>query len=130
MSTPPIVDEAHPTLSDEQWTRLQAYGIPQDTQAGSLLFRAGDSSYDLILVDSGEVDVVPGEASDAPEALVARQGPRRFVGELSLLTGQAAYLSARVSEAGQVHRVPPPAFRRLMDEDPELSDLILRALIA
>ncbi|MGO9901882.1 MAG: FAD-dependent oxidoreductase [Solirubrobacteraceae bacterium] len=130
MSTPPVVDEAYPALDDEQWARLQAYGIPQDTQAGSLLFRAGDSSYDLILVDSGEVEVVRGETSDAPEAVVARHGPGRFVGELSLLTGQAAYLSARVFEAGHVHRVPPPAFRRLMDEDPELSDLILRALIA
>jgi thioredoxin reductase (NADPH) len=85
MSTPPAVDEAYPTLNGEQWARLQAYGIPQETQAGSMLFRAGDSSYDLILVDSGEVDVVRGETSDAPEAIVARHGPGRFVGELSLL---------------------------------------------
>jgi len=89
-------------LNDEQWTRLQSYGIPQDTRPGSLLFRSGDSSSDLILVDSGEVDVVRGETSDAPEAVVARHGPGRFVGELSLLTGQAAYLGARVCEAGQV----------------------------
>jgi thioredoxin reductase (NADPH) len=123
-------NDAVPTLSDQQWARLKAYGVAQDVDAGALLFRAGDSSYDLIVIESGTVDVIRTEASDTPEAILVTHGPGRFVGELSLLTGQATYLSARVAEAGRVHRVPPLAFRRLMDEDPELSDLILRALLA
>jgi thioredoxin reductase (NADPH) len=35
-----------------------------------------------------------------------------------------------VSQPGQVHRISPVSFRRLMDEDPDLSDVILRALMA
>jgi thioredoxin reductase (NADPH) len=124
------VNDAVPTLSDQQWARLKAYGVAQDVDAGSMLFRAGDSSYDLIVIESGTVDVIRTETSDTPEAVLVTHGPGRFVGELSLLTGQTTYLSARVAEAGRVHRVPPLAFRRLMDEDPELSDLILRALLA
>jgi thioredoxin reductase (NADPH) len=123
-------NDAVPTLSDQQWARLKAYAVAQDVDAGALLFRAGDSSYDLIVIESGTVDVIRTETSDSAEAVVVTHGPGRFVGELSLLTGQATYLSARVAEAGRVYRVPPPAFRRLMDEDPELSDLILRALLA
>jgi len=122
--------EAYPSLTDEQWTRLKAYGTGQAVEVGTVLFRAGDSSYDLILVESGVVDVVRTETPDAPEAVVVSSGAGRFVGELSLLTGQAAYLTARVSQAGYVYRVGPVSFRRLMDEDPELSDLILRALLA
>ena len=40
------------------------------------------------------------------------------------------YLSGRVSQPGQVHRILPVSFRQLMDEDPDLSDVILRALMA
>jgi thioredoxin reductase (NADPH) len=46
------------------------------------------------------------------------------------LTGQAPYLTARVSQAGLVHRIPAARFRALMDEDPELSDLLLRSFLA
>ncbi len=67
---------------------------------------------------------------DAPEASLVRHGPGAFVGELSLLTGQTTYLTARVVEPGRVHRIPPPQFRRLMAEDAELSDLLLRAFLA
>ena len=64
------------------------------------------------------------------EAVVAGFGAGQFVGELGLLTGQMTYLSGRVSQPGQVHRISPVSFRRLMDEDPDLSDVILRALMA
>ena len=33
-------------------------------------------------------------------------GPRRFLGELGLLTGQAAFFTAVVREAGEVLSVP------------------------
>lgn len=47
-------DEAFPALSDEQWARLQAYGSAQEVESGALLWGAGEATYDLILVDSGE----------------------------------------------------------------------------
>jgi len=123
-------DEAFPALSDEQWARLQAYGSAQEVESGALLWGAGEATYDLILVDSGEVEVVRAATARAAEAVVARFGTGQFVGELSLLTGQATYLSGRVSKPGQVHRISPVCFRQLMDEDPDLSDVILRALMA
>jgi thioredoxin reductase (NADPH) len=76
------------------------------------------------------IELVRPATADAPEAVVIRHGPGRFVGELNLLTGQAAFLNARVAEAGLVHRIAPDRFRRLMAEDPELSDILLRALLA
>ena len=51
-------DEAFPALSDEQWARLQAYGSAQEVESGALLFGAGEATHDLVLVDSGEVEVV------------------------------------------------------------------------
>ena len=123
-------DEAFPALSDEQWARLQAYGSAQEVESGALLFGVGEATHDLILVDSGEAEVVRAATARAAEAVVAGFGAGRFVGELGLLTGQVTYLSGRVSKPGQVHRISPVSFRQLMDEDPDLSDVILRALMA
>jgi thioredoxin reductase (NADPH) len=46
------------------------------------------------------------------------------------LTGQHVYLTARVAEAGEVLAVSPADFRRLIATVPEMSDVILAALIA
>jgi hypothetical protein len=64
-------DEAFPALSDEQWARLQAYGSAQEAESGVLLFGAGQATHDLILVDSGEVEVVRAATARAAEAVVA-----------------------------------------------------------
>jgi thioredoxin reductase (NADPH) len=123
-------DEAFPALSDEQWARLQAYGSAQEVESGALLFGVGEATHDLILVDSGEAQVVRAATARAAEAVVAGFGAGQFVGELGLLTGQVTYLSGWVSQPGQLHRISPVSFRQLMDEDPDLSDVILRALMA
>jgi thioredoxin reductase (NADPH) len=128
--TTPDRDEAFPALSDEQWARLQAYGSAQEVESGAPLFGVGEATYDLILVDSGEVEVVRAATAREGEAVVARFGTGQFVGELGLLTGQATYLNARVSKPGQIRRISPACFRQLMNEDPDLPDVILRALMA
>ena len=61
------------------------------------------------------------------ERLIAVHGPRRFLGELSLLTGQPAFFTAVVREPGEVLAVAASALRELVAEDPALGDLILRA---
>ena len=121
---------AFPRLADHQLTRLRAYGTAHGVEVGDTIFRPGDRSYDLVLIDDGAVDILRTAGYDEQEELVVRHGPGAFVGELNLLTGQAAYLTARVAEAGQVHRIATEPFRRLMAEDPELSDVLLRALLA
>lgn len=120
----------HPELSEAQWERLCGFGVPEDVAAGDYLFRSGDRDYDLILVDEGEVEVVRDSLFWIEEAVLARMGPRSLVGELGLLNGQGAFLSARVSKAGRVLRVTRPELRRLMAEDDDLCDLILHALWA
>ncbi len=128
MSTPAEI--AFPVLDERQLARLRAHGESVDVAAGEVLFRAGDRSYDFVLVETAAVDIVREATLDLPEAVVGQHGPGRFLGELNLLTGQSTYLTARVTDGGRVTRVPPAQFRRLMDEDPELSDIVLRALLS
>ena len=121
---------ASPRLGGELFARLLAYGTPQQTQRGGVLFRPGDEDVDLIVVDRGSVEVVRTETAGVPAATVATVEAGGFVGELNLLTGQNVYLLCRVREAGRVYRVSPERLRQLMASDVELSDIVFKALIA
>jgi thioredoxin reductase (NADPH) len=121
---------AFPRLGDAQLARLRSYGTPQTVEAGEVLYGPGDATYDLIVTEDATVEIVQPATRDAPEESLVRFGPGSFLGELNLLTGQAVYLIARVVEAGRVHRIAPARFRRLMAEDPELSDILLEAFRA
>ncbi|GAB2641228.1 FAD-dependent oxidoreductase [Prescottella soli] len=121
---------AFPTLTEPQMERVRAYGTLAAVRRGDLVSSAGQASDDFVVLVSATVEIVRDAYDDQPEAVVARCGPRRFLGELNLLTGQAAYLSMRVVEGGEVIRIDPPDFRRLMAQDGELSDVVLRAFLA
>src|ERR1700730_10004211 len=121
---------ALPQLSEAQFDRMTAYGAPQPVQVGDVVFGPGDVDYDLILVESGWIEIVSPTIGEEPESVVARYGPGGFLGELNFLTGQTAYLLARVTEAGRIHRITRAQFRRLMGTEPDLSDILLRTFLA
>ena len=121
---------ALPQLDAAQFDRMTAYGAAQPVEVGDVVFRPGDVDYDLILVESGWIEIVSPATGDEPEAVVARYGPGGFLGELNFLTGQTVYLMARVTEAGRIHRITRAQFRRLMATEPDLSDILLRTFLA
>ncbi len=129
-ASPPADPVMSPTLTDEQWERLVAAGTPEDVAVGDYVFRTGEPGYDLIVIESGEVEIVRDALRWVDEAVITTMGPRTFAGELGLLNGQGAFLSARVTTPGRVHRVTRTGLRALMNEDDELCDLILHALWA
>jgi thioredoxin reductase (NADPH) len=117
-------------FDDEQFARAAAYGQAVEVAAGDVLFEAGDEDADLILVGTATVDIFRAAGPELPEELLLRAGPHQFVGEMTLLTGQHRILSARVAESGVIHRLRPAEFRRLMAQDAEISDLLLRGFLA
>ncbi len=124
-------DEAlSPTPTDAQWQRLTALGMPEDVAAGDYLVHSGDREYDLILIESGQVEVVRDPLRWIDEVVIFRMGPRTFAGELGLLNGQGAFLSVRAAAPSRIRRVSRAQLRRVMNEDDDLCDLILHALWA
>jgi thioredoxin reductase (NADPH) len=117
-------------LDDDQFARAASYGVAHEVAAGEFLFQEGDEDTDLILLETATVDALLTATADAPEEIILRSGPGQIVGELNLLTGQTRVLSVRVTGPGVVHRVAPAAFRRLMAQDTELSDILLRTFLA
>jgi thioredoxin reductase (NADPH) len=123
-----LVPEA-PLLTPAQLAAIAARSVSQRVHVGEVLYRAGDRDYDFIVVATAAVDVYRPAMPDSPEALIVRWGPGRFLGELGLITGQTAMATTVVASPGVVYRVGPDAFRLLMAEDAELSDLILRTML-
>jgi thioredoxin reductase (NADPH) len=121
---------AFPRLSDAQLARLRSYGTPQTVEAGGVLYGPGDATYDLIVTEDAAVEIVLPAGRDGLEESLVRFGPDSFLGELNLLTGQAVYLMARVTDAGHLHRITPARLRQVMAEDPDLSDILLEAFRA
>jgi thioredoxin reductase (NADPH) len=118
----------YPRLGAARIDALSAHGERRRTVPGEILFSEGDERYDFFVVLEGKVAIYQGYGTDDQE-LIAVHGPGRFLGELSLLTGQAAFFTAVVIEPGEVLVVPVQRLRELVTHDATLGDLILRAYL-
>ncbi|MGA9285065.1 MAG: FAD-dependent oxidoreductase [Solirubrobacteraceae bacterium] len=119
---------ASPLLSASELSEIAQFGAERQVRTGELLFQAGEETDDLFVVLEGEVQVVRPDDPDEVPILVF--GPRSFVGELTLLTGQRRFLNCRVTQSGRVLAIPQPELRRLMSQRPTLADTIFGALVA
>ena len=134
MSTKPSSEEtpdlqgAYPRLSDAQIAALDAQGQRRPIQPGEVLFAEGDRDCGFFVVLAGKVASVEGHGTPE-ERVIAVHGPGRFLGELSLLTGEGAWYSAVALDAGEVLAVPVARLRELVARDPAFGDLVLRAYL-
>lgn len=117
-------------LTDAQWQKLIAHATPRDVARGDYVFRSGERDYPMVLVESGEIEVVRDALRWVGEEVVATMGPRSFAGELGLLNGQSAFLSARATVPGRVWFLARPDLRRILAQEDELGDAVLHALWA
>ncbi|SHN27591.1 FAD-dependent oxidoreductase [Actinacidiphila paucisporea] len=121
------VHGAYPRLTDDQVAILRSCGQQRQVREGDHLFRAGERSEDFFVVLSGTVAVV--ERHDDQEHVVQLHGPHSFLGELGLLEGQTAFVSAVVHSPGEVLAVGSAALRDVLSREPALGDVILRAYL-
>ena len=117
-----------PALREDQLEILSRYGQTRKTEAGQVLFEAGDTANDFIVVLEGEVEVIEDFAGEARTIGVLRAG--RFVGDLTMLIGQAVGPAAVMREGGKVLAISRERLKEVVTEEPNLSDIILKAFIA
>jgi thioredoxin reductase (NADPH) len=120
--------QAFPPLGNEEIALLRPFGEQRTTRAGDVLFKAGMSQPVLVAMLAGRADIV--FRTDDTENLINSVGPGEFVGELGLLTGQTAYATCVVREAGEVLMVPAAGVREAIATIPKLSDVLVAAFAA
>jgi thioredoxin reductase (NADPH) len=125
--TDEIRDPRYPVLREDQIEVLSRYGEARETKAKQVLFRAGDASNDFFVVLEGEVEVVDDFADEVRSMGVFRPG--HFLGDLHMLTGQGVPLSAVVREGGELLAIPREQLKKVVTEEPDLSDIILKTFL-
>ncbi len=81
--------EAHRTLAAAAEIRLFA--------PGETIVRQGDPAGELFIIDRGEVDVEIDGSGRRRQLIVARLGPGKFFGEMSLMTGEPRTATVRAA---------------------------------
>src|ERR1700704_1393581 len=121
---------AFPTLSEEQIAKLGRYAgaPPKKFRAGEALFRAGDRDSKFFVVKSGKIDIVD-VTGDQPKTIRVL-GPGGFTGDVGHLTGSPKLVSAIAQSDCEVYEISETTLRQILNQDPQLSDLILQAFIA
>src|SRR5437016_3215242 len=121
---------AFPTLDEAQMTRLSGCtaAIARSIQDGQTLFAVGDRNMKFFVVKSGEVAIIDSSGDEPKQVVVHRKG--QFTGEISHLTGAPAVVSAVARGSCEVLEMSGDALRRLLNQCPDMSDIILQAFIA
>ena len=111
-------------LSSTQLELLAEHGEEFTAEVGEKLYQIGDATYPFIAVLEGEVTVFDGGGHE-----IARHVASGFLGEVNLLSGQAVFVTAVVTQPLRYIALPREDLRALLFDDPSLSDLILGALV-
>ena len=119
---------AFPKLTDEQLALLEPLGKRLKLRRGDYVLKAGQREVPLTITLEGEVEAF--ETRDGVEQILAVAGLRDFLGDVSMLQGTSALVSARVkSDAAEVLQVPAQKLRRALAEMPTIGEPIVNALI-
>src|ERR1700722_2041659 len=122
-------DAAAPTLDDAEIAVLEALGTRRIVEQGEYFYREGDASYDFFVILSGEAEIIY-KKEDGEDQVVIVHGDGRFLGELNMLTGMRAYLSARATRRTEGLVVPVASLRHVLATNASLGDKILTAFMA
>ncbi|MER6290316.1 FAD-dependent oxidoreductase [Streptomyces sviceus] len=116
-------------LSGDQLKKLAAVGSEYSAPAGTVLFSAGDASYDLFVVLEGAAEIID-RLGQPEERLVASYGHAEFLGEIGMLTGERSRFSGVMKSPGRLLRVGLQQIQTIIAQDSDLSEYILRTFLA
>jgi thioredoxin reductase (NADPH) len=121
---------AFPTLDEAQIAELGrcTTATPKLFRDGQILFAVGERNFDFFIVKSGEVEIVDHSGDKPKTVTVHTKGS--FTGDVSFLTGNPAVVSGVARGDCEVYQISGDALRRVLNQCPAVSDIILQAFIA
>lgn len=119
-----------PQLTEAQVARVALYGAERTYENGTLLFDQGTERIPFFVVLEGQIEIVhPYGPSGAIEEPIVVQGAREFTGEVNMLAERRALVRARARGKLRALRVELPRLRTLIQTEPDISELVMRAFI-
>jgi thioredoxin reductase (NADPH) len=121
---------AFPVLDDAQITQVSGCikVAPKHYPDGERLISTGERAMKFFIVKSGKIEIQD-TSGDEPRVIVTH-GPGQFTGDVSLLTGMPAIVTAIARGDCEAYEVSQEALRQVLNQCPIISDIILQAFIA
>ncbi|MFK7986367.1 MAG: cyclic nucleotide-binding domain-containing protein [Sandaracinaceae bacterium] len=94
---------------------------------GDVVFRRGERRVPFFLVLEGSIEIVA--HVDAGEQVITTHGASQFTGELDLFNDRKILVDGRAAGPTRVVRLERAAFQRMMVAEPDIAEVITRALI-
>jgi len=119
---------AFPVLTPSQIDALRGSGRLRTVAAGEVLFQEGDRGFCFYVVIDATVEIV--ETSSGAAKLVVVHGPGQFTGDVDMLSGRVALVTARVGQPGQLLEINAAALRKAVADFPQLGEILVKAFLA
>jgi thioredoxin reductase (NADPH) len=116
-----------PTLNAAQIARIAAHGVVRPIKRGEVLIDSGQTDVPFFVVKAGEIEVI--RPSGLGDLLLAVVHAHRFTGDISMILGRPALMRLRVSEPGEVVQLTRDQMHALIQTDPDVGELLMKALI-
>jgi thioredoxin reductase (NADPH) len=120
-------DRAFPTLTPEQMQRMEPLGHRRRVNKGDVLTDPGARGAHFFVVLRGSIDVR--RSMRDGDTLITTHMPGAFSGEVGLLTGHRPLARTIAGEDGEVIEFDREAVLHLIQTDPEIGSIMLRAFI-
>ncbi len=120
--------QTFPKLSPRHIERIRRFGEEGDYPKGTELFHRGQRSVDFFVVVEGSVEIID-HRTDAADSTIHIHGDRQFTGELDLFSDREILVSGITGKDSRIIRVPRASFQRLIEAEPEIGEIIIRAFI-
>jgi thioredoxin reductase (NADPH) len=124
----PRDERMFPKLTAPEIDRLLRFGRVQRYSKDQPLFVTGEIAPGMFVLKTGRVKATRRDPLGHLAPMV-EQGPGDFVAEVGQLSGRPALVDVHAVEDVEALLVPPENLRRVIIEEPELGDRIMRALI-
>lgn len=120
--------ELFPRLGAEQVELIAARGERRDYAVGETVFEQAQRDAPFVVVETGAVDLH--DRSPDGETWFARNKAGTFVGDLAMFTGEPTIAACVAAEETRAIALSTEDLRKLIAEEEQIGDLLLRTLIA
>jgi thioredoxin reductase (NADPH) len=124
----PTHPRLHPALDAEPMRVVAEYGRCCDFNEGDTLFTHGQRDAPFIVLKSGRVDIYE-KTSPRDRKLIAQVIPGRFIGDISMFTGEPTVAEAVAAERCEAYLLEREQLRKLIAEHTYIGEVILQCLI-
>ncbi len=119
--------QTFPQLSEEMAERIGRYGSEEWLEHGTPPLCAATAT-PISLVLDGAIEIFEQQDDDSIKVFTTHS-KHQFTGELTLFNEREILVSGRAHQATRVVRVRRSDFRRMMQSEPDIAEIVMRAYI-